>query len=175
MRRLFPKGPSAPAEVVARAGLDRSEKVLAAAEARDGTWLLGSRDALVLVRSSGPVTRIPWQGVESADWSRDDDRLRVAEVGEFGRRRPEHEFALDDPGLLLPLLRERVTASVVLQRRVSVEGKRGLSVVARRAPTGGGPIVWAYELDPGVDPDDPEVRRLADAGLRAAAEELGLT
>lgn len=192
MRRLFARETAAPADVVARAGLG-AEKVLAAAEARDGTWLLATRRALVIVPPSvvepssvvvppsvvepveTQVSTIPWEQVEAADWSRDDDRLRVSEVGEYGERRPVHELVLDDPGKLLPMVRERVTASVVLQRRVTVRGKQGLFVVARRAPNGDGAITWAYDLDAGLDPDDPEVRRLADLGLRAAAEELGLT
>jgi hypothetical protein len=49
-----------------------------------------------------------------------------------------------------------------------------LFVLARRGPDGSGGISWAYELDDGLDPEDPEVRRLAELGLRAAAEELGL-
>ncbi|MGH3444367.1 MAG: hypothetical protein ACRDPB_03235, partial [Nocardioidaceae bacterium] len=76
------------------------------------------------------------------------------------------------PGELLALVRERVTASVVLQRRVRLSGRRGLSVIARRPPAGG-VIAWAYRFDPGVDPDDPQVRAVAEEGLRAAAEELG--
>jgi hypothetical protein len=178
MRRLFAREAAAPADVVDRAGLG-GERVLAATEARDGTWLLATRTALVLVRgvstgSTARVVTIPWEQVEAADWSRDEDRLRVSEVGEYGERRPVHELYLDDPGKLLPMVRERVTASVVLQRRVVVHGKQGLFVVARRAPTGEGEISWAYELDAGLDPDDPQVRRLAELGLRAAAEELGL-
>jgi hypothetical protein len=186
MRRLFAREAAAPAHVVERAGL-AGQRVLAAAEARDGTWLLATRTVLVLVppRVAEPsrvvepvetpgVVTIPWEQVEAADWSRDDDRLRVSEVGEYGEPRPVHELHLDDPGNLLPVVRERVTASVVLQRRVVVQGKQGLFVVARRAPTGAGAITWAYELDTGLDPDDPEVRRLAELGLRAAAEELGL-
>ena len=184
MRRLFARETAAPEGVVEAAALG-GEKVLAATAARDGTWLLATRRALVLVREVEPhplaepvenrITTIPWQQVESADWSRDDDRLRVSEVGEYGERRPVHELVLDDPGKLLPMVRERVTASVVLQRRVTVRGTQGLSVVARRAPNGDGAITWAYELDAGLDPDDPEVRHLAELGLRAAAEELGLT
>ena len=34
--------------------------------------------------------------------------------------------------------------------------------------------VWAYELDAGLDPADPAVRTAAEAGVRSAAEELGL-
>ena len=49
MKRLFAREPLAPETVVARAGLPRGAKVLAAAESRDGTWLLGTRDHLVIV------------------------------------------------------------------------------------------------------------------------------
>ncbi|MFP5252624.1 MAG: hypothetical protein ACLGH4_02385 [Actinomycetes bacterium] len=180
MRSLWARTAPAPADVVTRAGLPRGEKVLAAARSEDGTWVLGTRDALVLVPAApegetapAAVTRIAWERVQAADWSRDDDRLRVSEVGEYGRPRPVHEVVLTEPGMLLQLVRERVTASVVLQRRVEGTGGRGLTVVARRPPRGGD-VDWAYELDPGLDPDDPEVRSLAESGLRAAADELGL-
>ena len=49
MRNVFRRAAKVPAEVVARAGLTRGDSVLAAAEAEDGTWLLGTRDALVLI------------------------------------------------------------------------------------------------------------------------------
>ena len=179
MRRLFARGPKVPADVVARAGLEGG-KVLAHAAATDGTWLLGTREALVVV---GPLdefgnrpaetVRLPWQDIETADWNREDDQLRIAEVGTFGRSRPVHVFTLPAPGLLLPMIRERVTASVLLQRRVAVTGKRGLMVIARRPPTGRGDITWAYEFDEGVDPDDPDVREAAARGLKSAQDELG--
>ena len=185
--RLFARDAALPDDVVARSALPRGERVLAATRARDGRWLLATRRRLVIVPAdateagsgsgSGSTRAEPvavgWEQVEAADWSRDDDRLRVSQVGEYGERRPVHEFVLDDPGKFLPFLRERVTASVVLQRRVVVHETQGLFVVARRVPDSD-EITWAYELDPGVDPDDPEVRRLAELGLEAAAEELGL-
>ena len=185
MRNPFRRGVEVPAEVVARAGLGRGEKVLAGARTGDGGWLLGTRDVLLVVPASGAqtvtetgaaaaVTRIPWQRVETADWKRDDEQLRVVEVGDFGRVRPVHTFSIGDPGLLVELVRERVTASVVLQRRVVVEGKRGLYVIARRAPRGDGEVTWVYEFDPGIDPEDPAVTAAAGAGLVAAQEELGL-
>lgn len=175
MRNPFAGAVRPPAGVVARAGLRRGERVLAAAEAADGTWLLGTARALVVVPAEeGEPRTIAWERVENADWDKDAERLRVTEVGEYGQVRPVHLFALSDPRRLLTLVRERVTASVVLQRRVTVAGRRGFSVVARRSPTGSGDLQWAYEFDPGVDPEDPDVRRLAESGLRAAAEELGL-
>ncbi len=186
MRNPFTRGTTVPADVLRRAGL-RGERVLAATPATDGTWLLGTRDAFVavgpgvepVVESSSVVepvetTRLPWEQVEHADWNRDDERFRVIEVGEFGKPRGEHSYAVADPGLLLELVRERVTASVVLQRRVVVTGRKGLFVIARRPPSGQGEISWAYQLDAGMDPDDPAVQTAASLGLRTAEEELGL-
>jgi hypothetical protein len=182
MSRLFDRAHRVPADVLARAALTRGERVLAGATADDGTWLLGTRDALVVLPAESPASpgstgttaaRIPWERIASADWERDEERLRVHEVGEFGQQRPVHVFALTDPGPLLPMVRERVTASVLLSRRVLVRGRKGLRVVARRPPRGRGDITWTYELDPGVDPEDPLVREAAEVGLRDAERELG--
>lgn len=188
MRNVFRRAARAPAEVTARAALARGDSVLAGAEADDGSWLLGTRDALVLVpgrvrqggeedppahTTPGAVRTIPWERVETADWDRDESRLRVSEVADFGRPRPVHVLTVAEPGALLPMVRERVTASVLLQRRVVVSGKRGLTVIARRPPRGPGEITWAVDFDTGVDPADPLVALAAEEGLRAAQEELG--
>jgi hypothetical protein len=178
VRLPFSRALDVPADVTARAALPRGEKVLASARATDGTWLLGTRSALHIVPTTSvePVatSAIPWERVETADWDREGERLRVSEVGEFGEVRPVHVFEVPQAALLLTLVRERVTASVVMQRRVVVSGRTGLFVVARRSPTGAGDIGWAFEYDAGVDPADPEVNRLAETALRTAAEELGL-
>lgn len=148
-------------------------RVLAGARADDGTWVLGTRDALVLVPGSGaPVVR-PWETVESASWVRDEAALLVREVGGYGEVRPEHTFAMEDPGVLLELVRERVTASVVLQRHTPVAGRAGFTVIARRAPRGDGDPRWMFAFDPGVDPADPEVRAAARTALVAACAEVG--
>ena len=172
MRNPWRRGSGVPADVTSRAGLERGDRVLAAAEATEGTWLLGTRDALVLV---GPedVLRLPWEQVETAQWDREGSRLRVSEVGEFGTVRPVHVLTVEAPGDLLAMVRERVTASVLLQRRFPVVGTRGLRVIARRAPRGRGEITWMLDFDAGVDPEDPEVAEVARQGLRAAQSEVG--
>jgi hypothetical protein len=153
-------------------------RALAAAETVDGTWLVGTRDELVLIAPAGgpgPVeTRIPWEHLEGADWHRDESRLRFTEIGRFGEPRPSYVFTLPDvePAALLQLIRERVTASVVLQRGALVSGKRGLKVIGRRPPTGG-EIAWMYEYDEGVDPEDPAVVQAAEALLQRAREDVG--
>jgi hypothetical protein len=184
-RNPFKRSVDVPVDVVAQASLAPGEKVLAGTRTTDGTWLLGTHKALHVVLEPGaeadreaeapPVERrIPWERIERADWDRDEERLVVEEVGEFGRVRPRHELAVAEPGLLLELVRERVTASVVLQRRVNTEGQKGLLVIGRRSPVGDGEISWAYQFDAGVDPEEPSVMAAAEAGLRAAQADLGL-
>jgi len=150
------------------------EKVLAWAEGPEGV-VAGTRDSLYVRSSEGAAeTRVPWQLVQAADWDQETSVLRISEVGSWGERRPEHRLTLESPGNLLELVRERVTASVVLQRYFPVDDQRGFRVIARRAPSGDLPIRWLLDYDQGVDPDDPEVQRLAHEALEAARNEVGL-
>ncbi|KRF00011.1 hypothetical protein ASG88_11430 [Nocardioides sp. Soil777] len=149
------------------------ERVLAWCRTVDDGVLAGTRDALYL-DVGGDVIRIPWEQVEAADWDADTDVLRVSLVGSWGEQRVEHDLSLTEPGRLLELVRERVTASVVLQRHVPIDGRRGVRVIGRRAPRGDAPIEWLYEYDEGVDPGDPAVRTAAAEALVAARGDVGL-
>ncbi|HEX2893813.1 MAG TPA: hypothetical protein VHO29_07405 [Marmoricola sp.] len=158
-----------PPEVAARV----DGRPLASAQAADGTWIVGTRAALVLV-GAGSSHPIPWERLEGAHWDRDSSRLRCSEVGRFGEPRPAYSFTMPEtePSALLQLIRERVTASVVLQRGRTIAGKRGLKVIGRRSPVGG-PIAWMHEYDEGIDPDDPEVVAAAQVLLEQARADVG--
>jgi hypothetical protein len=155
------------------------ERALAWAPLVGGGFAVGTRDALYL-----PQGRVPWEQIQAADWDRDQGRLQVSEVGTFGEPRPEHVLvvgsadtagsAAADADRLLQLIRERVTASVLVSRYVAVTGRRGLRVIARRAPSGHGEVQWLVEYDPGVDPDDPFVRAAAETALAGARSDVGL-
>ncbi len=141
------------------------ETTLAAAMTADGRPVAGTRDALYV------PFRIPWEQVEAADWESETSTLRVSETD-------SEPFSIvlepDEPRRLLELIRERVTASVVLQRHVPVAGGRGLRVIARRAPGRRDNMMWVTRYDAGVDPDDPEVQRLAAETLAVAKSDVGL-
>jgi hypothetical protein len=149
------------------------ERLLAWARLNDGGWVAATRDALYL-----PAGRLPWEQVEAADWERDQDRLRVSELGSWGEARVEHALTLDDSDIgadrLLQLVRERVTASVLLVRHVPITGRRGVRIVARRAPSGRSDVLWFYEYDVGIDPDDPFVRAASETALATARSDVGL-
>ena len=145
------------------------ERVLAWTEATTGEVLAGTREALYL-----GGTRLAWEDVEAADWDRETEVFRVIEVGTWGEVRAEHRFAIGEPRRLLELVRERVTASVLLVRHVPLEGRRGLRVIARRSPAGDRGVRWLYEYDAGIDPGDPVVRLAAENALADARSEVGL-
>lgn len=147
------------------------ERVLAAAATRDGArWLLGTRSALVVATEGESPTVWPWEKVQSADWDADERRLRVSLIGEYGQTRPVSTYQLDDPTLLLQLVRERITASVLYQRHIVPPGeKRGFRVIARRNPTGG-EVVWMADFEVGVEPSS--VADLVEAAMAQGRSEL---
>ena len=152
------------------------ERVLAWARAADGSVLAGTRDALHLApgaESATPGRRLAWEQVEAADWDVDSSTFRLSEVGQWGQVRAQHVFVLDEARSLLELVRERVTASIVVQRRFAVSGG-GLLVIARRAPHGGDALTWFFEYDESVDPEDPQVRAAAQQALATAKADVGL-
>lgn len=146
------------------------ERVLAGASSSQGD-VAGTRDALYL---PGDL-RVPWHLLDGAEWDSETGVLTVREVGTFGRVRPEHRLELDDPRRLLELVRERITASIVLTRRVPVPGRGGATVVGRRPTTGLRELLWFVEYDEGLDPDDPQVAAAVEHALDAARAEVGAT
>lgn len=144
------------------------ERVLAAASSPDGE-LSGTRDALHLPDG----TRLPWEQVEAADWDREESTFRVSAVGAWGEERPAYAFTLERPDKLLQLVRERVTASIVLQRHVPIDGELGVRIVGRRAPRGDRELTWFFDYDAGVDPGDPFVDHAAQEALAALRGEVG--
>ncbi len=97
----------------------------------------------------------------------------MVEVGTFGEVQREHRLALAEPDKLLSLVRERVTASIVVQRHVPVRGQQGVRVLGRRAPGGEGAIGWFVEYDDGLDPADPDVATVVDEALDSARGDVG--
>jgi hypothetical protein len=145
--------------------------MLASAAGPDGT-VSGSRDALFLPAGDAP-RRVPWEQVASADWDADERVLVVVELAPWGEPQPRHRLRLDDPSRLLQLVRERVTASIVLQRHVPVRGRQEVRIVGRRAPAQHGAITWLVDYDAALDPTDPVVREAVGAAVARARADVG--
>lgn len=148
--------------------LPAGERLLAWAATRDGQAVGGTRHALYLPEG----VSLPWEAIESAEWDQETDVLQVREVGTWGDPRSTYTAEIGEPGRLLELLRERVTASIVLQRHVPIRGRRGVRVIARRAPGRTAEVAWFFEYDEGVDPTDPEIAAASDRVLAEARADV---
>lgn len=135
----------------------RPARFLAAATAVDGTVVGGARGALHVGERV-----LPWARIRSATWDADTATLTVLTVDEdavvlaFGAGSDR----------LLALVRERITASMVLQRPFP-----GGRVVARRGLTGERTVDWQVEYDAAVP--SPQDESAATVALARARSELG--
>jgi hypothetical protein len=140
----------------------------------------GVRDAPTAAKPEGggageppAYRRIGWEQVERAEWDRDTDLLRIVETAPLGHRMPVWSLRFqraDDR--FLRLVRERITASVVVDRRVPIRGQHGVRVIARRAARVDAELVWAVAFDEELDPGDPDILAAAEQALAAVRAEV---
>jgi hypothetical protein len=143
--------------------LRRGERPLASARTQDGQPVEGYRDRLQVGELS-----LAWQDILRAEWDAAASQLTLV----LAEGDPV-TLTLEDAALLLQLVRERISASVVSSRRVELDGRRGFTLMVRRPPSGG-EIRVLVEYDPGIDPDDPAVTNAARQAHRALRQDLGI-
>ena len=175
-RASWPRGLVDAVNVAARQRSGKKDDILAAVQLTDGQWVAGTRSAVYLP-SDAPdaVRRIGWEKIERAGWDSEASVLNVFETTDFGTPLRATALTVDDPGRFGQLLRERVDASIVVQRHVPLAGKRGVRIIGRRNPaTTDAAITWNFVLDKGLEPDHPDVLDAAEAALREIREEFGI-
>jgi hypothetical protein len=130
--------------------------------------------------------RLEYVDIANVQWQ--DPVLEVIPAASGATQRLE----LTDPRDVPPVLRERVTASILITARVVLAsgagqgsvrvgkaaegsaGGAGARITARRGGPDGSAIFWQVVFDPGLDPDDPTLRRLADAAIGELRASTGL-
>jgi hypothetical protein len=103
-----------------------------------------------------------WHEIEHGGWNAESRSLSWTLYG--GRR---GRVGLAEPGRMPELFRERVAASIVVERFVPIRGERGVTVTARRDLGGSGTISWHSTLTRGLSWSTEGV---ADEAARASAE-----
>jgi hypothetical protein len=147
--------------------LDDGERVLASAASAAGPVV--ATDRRLLVPTPENYHSITWDRVDRAAWDGDAEVLVVAESAPFGSPRREHRLHVEQPRRLLDVVREQVTASVVLTRQVPIDGSLGVRVTGRRRAGG---LTWVVAVDDGLRLDDPVIRRLVDAAVASVRAEV---
>ncbi|MFF5213435.1 hypothetical protein [Streptosporangium sp. NPDC000396] len=146
-----------PAEV--RATVAPTDRVLTYAKGPDG-YVIVTDKALYL-----GTTRLPWFQVDRGVW--DEEGLTVVTMaGE------SHRVLLPEPGRIPEAVRERVTASIVVNQYAPLDARGGVRLVARK--TDDDRMVWEFVFDSGMDPGDPGLRALAEQALEEARRSFGV-
>jgi hypothetical protein len=169
MSPLFRRNPATPPTVP---GLDLApgERILATGETASGT-LVATTHRLVIPVDDG-VRAIGWEDVECATWDGEADQLVVLETAPLGARPRQHRLHLREASpTVLDVLREQVTASVVVSRHIPLVGAKGIRVSGRRR-TGAGGLVWRVAVDPGIDVGDLAVRAAVDEAIARVRAEV---
>ena len=141
-------------------------RILAWARSSDGI-VVGSL-AVLSVGASGPGAEpeewrhVGWHEIEHGGWNAESRSLSWTL---YGGRRGRVELA--EPGRLPELFRERVAASIAVERFVPIRGERGVTVTARRDLAGDGALSWHSTLTRGLSWSGEGV---AEEAARASAE-----
>ena len=112
--------------------------------------------------------RIPWHLVAKAEWSEPFLEITVT----AGARGELIRLEFEDPGRLPPVIRERVTDSVIVTEHRSLPNGQGATFAARRLP--GDEISWTVTFDSGVDPTNPVNQAQATEVLTELRSTLGV-
>ncbi|MFF5263301.1 hypothetical protein ACFY4C_30605 [Actinomadura viridis] len=156
-----------PAPVRDRITLRRGERTLATAPTRGGSYVVATATALHLPTPSGEFLRLPWERVEQASWK--DGWLHVHETSGG----PEHHVRLTEPGSVPEIVRERVTATVVVSQTARLPGGGTVRIAGRR-PVDGDEVRWSFVFEAGLDPSDPGLRAQAEQLLEGLRRQTGL-
>ncbi|HHV20994.1 MAG TPA: hypothetical protein GXZ30_05605 [Propionibacterium sp.] len=135
------------------------QKPLAAARTMDG-WCVLLPDVLAQ-QSGGEWHLVGWHQIEQGGWNDQNRELRWEET--TGRR---GSAIMDHPQRVPEVFRERVHASIVVQRHIPIEGTReGAFISARRdLSRPDEPLEWRTRRGRGT-PDDEETERVLAGAL----------
>ncbi|HEY0239997.1 MAG TPA: hypothetical protein VGC37_15270 [Friedmanniella sp.] len=139
-----------------------STRILAWARGQDG-YAVGSPAVLSLGGAGGDDWRhVGWHEIEHGGWNAESRSLSWTL---YGGRRGRMELA--EPARLPELFRERVAASIAVERFVAIQGERGVTVTARRDLGAAGTLSWHSTLTRGLSWSTDGV---ADQVAQAAAD-----
>ena len=121
------------------------------------------------VGGSAEFRQFGWHEIERGGWDVERGRL----TWKLYDAQPEH-LQLTEPGRVPEVFRERVAASVAIEKFVPLVGERGVVVTARRDLTGNGPPLWHATLTRGLRWDTPGVTEAVESVLAEVRREYDL-
>jgi hypothetical protein len=141
------------------------ERVLEWVDDGEGRAIVASDSALHLQRVPPNYARIGWDEIEHAEYSAGVLTITLTpQQGSATLRLP-----VGDELYLPVVVRDRVTASVVVDRFEPLKGEAGVRIVGRRSRDGS--ITWRADLDPELE-TDPAACAAAETVLTEVRSEV---
>jgi len=146
----------------------RSVRILAWATTADG-YVVASPSALS-VGDTDSWTHTGWHEMDRGGWDGATGQLSWS-----GYHGDPQVVELTDPGRLPEVFRERVSASILLERFVPIVNGRGVTISGRRDPgSPSGQISWHTELGRGLTWQTPGVQTAVDEAVALVRTEYDM-
>jgi hypothetical protein len=126
----------------------RPSRILAWAKTSTG-YCIASPTTLSYGDEAG-WTHVGWHEIERGSWNAELRRLSWVLHAAPSKSSPRGSLELVQPGRLPDLFRERIVASIAVEKFVPLVGERGVTITARRDLGGSGTVVWHSTLTQGL-------------------------
>ena len=119
-------------------------------------------------------THLGWHQIERGGWNAELNKLSWVLYAPPGESSPRDSLELVEPGRLPELFRERVSATIAVEKFVPLIGQRGVTITARR-DLGGGVITWHSTLTRGLSWQTEAVRTAVDQAMEQVRTEYDVS
>jgi hypothetical protein len=114
---------------------------------------------------------VGWHDIERGSWNAELRTLSWVLHAAPGASSPRGSLELVEPGRLPGLFRERILATIAVEKFVPLVGERGVTITARRDLGGSGTIAWHSTLTRGLSWQTDGVRAAVDQALEQVRTE----
>jgi hypothetical protein len=108
---------------------------------------------------------VGWHEIERGSWNAELGKLSWALHAAPGQSSASGSLELVEPGRLPELFRERISATIAIERFVPLVGERGVTITARRDLGSTGTVFWHGTLTRGLSWETDGVRAAVDQAI----------
>lgn len=112
-----------------------------------------------------------WHEIERGGWNAELQKLTWVRYAAPGEAPARGSLELTEPGRLPELFRERVSATIAVERFVPLAGERGVIIAARRDLGGSGAVAWHGTLTRGLSWQTAGVQAAVDQAMEQVRAE----
>jgi hypothetical protein len=118
---------------------------------------------------------VGWHEIEHGSWNAERSRLSWVRYAAAGEAPSRGSLELTEPGRIPDLFRERILATIAVEKFVPLSGERGVTVTARRDLGRRGAVSWHGTLTRGLSWQTEGVPAAVDQAMEEVRAEYKLS